>query len=478
MNETVSSVQTTTHGPVWVAQAFLLSLLIPFYIPLGPVLLMPHRIVIILAFMPFFLRLFVSKKAGPVLASDWLLLFSALWAGISLALNHSFSGIIEPFGIHMVEFFGAYLLARVSIRCASDFRRVVWVFFLLVALLLPLAALESITHRAVLLEMLPGNSVSAIDIGKRFGLRRAQTAFAHPILFGVFVSTGLGLFWYALRPRWLRFPAVPIVALATIFSLSTGALISFVMQSGFIGWETIMRTLKRRWTLFAILSIIGYFVVDLLSNRTPFHVLVTYATFSTGSAYNRILIWQYGMENIWNNPIFGLGLNEWERPRWMSSSVDNFWLLLGMRYGFPGILMVLSSLALLLRRVARMELHDPEDRLCRSAYLVAFGGLFVAGGTVHFWHAMMAFVMFIYGSGVWTISGGAGEGVATGSETNTSDERKSRSRYTRQPASGGAIGRSVNAANNTSGVGKRSPNAPARVESSPRRSRRTGSFRR
>ncbi len=435
--------RVATGGPVWTAQLFLFSLLIPFVIPLGPLQLTPHRIVLLVLFVPFLLRLFVMGQGGKVLVADWLLLLSTVWAGFALIANHPFGDIVEGIGIHMVEFFGAYLLARIAIRSAADFRRLVRTLFLIILVLTPFAAVEAITHRPIILDLLPGNHVPAVYIGERMGMRRAQAVFGHPILFGIFVSTGLGLCWFALRPRWLRLPSAVITGAATVFSLSTGALISYVIQSTFIGWETILRVLKRRWTLFTILVIVAYIGIDLLSNRTPFHVLVTYASFSTGSAYNRILIWQFGTENVWNSPLFGIGMHDWERPSWMVASVDNFWLLLGMRYGLPSITMILVALFLILRRVSRVDLTDPEDNAARAGYLVVFGGLFVAGGTVHYWHAMMAFVMFIYGSGLWTITGGAAREVEPDSVPDEPVPRASR--YTRQVRPGVPIGARVTA---------------------------------
>ena len=428
------------RGPVWAAYLFLLSLLVPIYLKVGSLLLMPHRIVLLAMFIPFFLKLFVFRTAGRVLAADWLMLGGSLWAGAALFANHSFAVAIEPFGIHMVEFFGAYLLARVAIRSSRDFRRVTMLLFLLVCLLLPFAAAESILRRPVLLEMLPGTSVRPINgMGVRFGLRRAQAVFAHPILYGVFVSTGFGMFWYALRPRFLRFPAMPITALATLFSVSTGALISIVLQSIFIGWEMVMQTLRTRWRLFLILFAIFYIALDMASNRSPFHVLVDYASFNSGSAYGRIIIWQFGTDNVWENPIFGLGLNDWVRPSWKSASVDNYWLFTTMQYGLPKIIMVFTALFLMIRQVSRANLTDEGDRLARAGYLVSFGGIAIAAGTVHYWHAMMAFATFIYGSGLWAVTGGA---VPADDETVKAEPEAAprRSRYTRQTAPGVPIG--------------------------------------
>ncbi len=440
MSATVDQTAGKARSQVWVAQAFLLSLLIPFFLPVGSLLLMPHRILLLVVFVPFFSMLFVQRRAGPVLAPDWLFFGAALWSGLALAANHPITSVIEPFGIHVVEFFGAYLLARVSIRSSADFRRMARTFFLILLVLVPFAVVESVTQRPVLLNLLPGSTIAPVDAGMRLGLRRAQTVFAHPILFGVFVSTGFGVFWYALRPRWMRFFAAPMVVVGTFMSLSAGALLSLVSQSLFIGWELVLRTLRKRWTIFALLAVFGYIMIDVLSNRTPFHVLVTYGTFYQGSAYARINIWNHGIENVWANPIFGLGLRDWARPVWMGDSVDNFWLLNTMRYGLPTILMIFAALFTILRRVALVEHTDLGDRHAQAAYLTVFGGLFIAGCTVHYWHAMLAFVMFIYGSGLWSISGGAvSEDDEDSGGTDPPPETRRLSRYTRQLASGGPI---------------------------------------
>lgn len=428
------------RGQVWAAQLFLLSLLVPVNIQIGSLFLFPHRVVLLGLFVPFFLMLFVLGRGGRVLLADWCMFLAAFWAGASLFANHAFGTAIEPFGIHMVEFFGAYLVARIGIRSGADFRRMVKTLFLIVLILTPFAIAESVTHRAVLLRLIPVDTLVVVDAGVRLGLRRAQVIFAHPILFGVFVSTGLGLFWYALRPRWLRFPAVPLVAVATICSLSVGALIAFLLQALFIGWETVLKVLRWRWTLFAFLALMAYVAVDVLSNRTPFHVLATYASFSSGSAYNRILIWQHGTDNVWANPIFGLGLKDWVRPDWMKGSVDNFWLATTMTYGLPHLLLLGTALASIIRRVSRTVLPDPDDQLSRASYLVVIGALIIAGGTVHYWHAMLSFVAFIFGTGLWVATNGGLTSAASAPSEPDAPSTERRSRYTRQSTTGGRIG--------------------------------------
>jgi hypothetical protein len=387
---------------------FLVSLLVPTSFWIGPLQMKPYRVVLLALFFPLLFRLF-SGRAGKVMIIDWLMIGAPIWATLALIMNHPIGEMVEPIGIIFLESLGAYLLARVCIRSAEDFRLVVKALFLIILILLVFAAAEGVTRRPILLQLL-GESSAAVDAGVRWGLRRAQAVFAHPIHYGAFVSAGLGLVWYALRPDAgivYRVSCAAAVGLSTFLSLSSGALVAFVMQCVFIGWELAMRPNPMRWRVFAAGSLAGYILLDLLSNRTPFHVLVDYATFSSGSSYMRILIWHYGTDNVAANPIFGIGLNDWEQPGWMTASVDNFWLLLTMQYGLPFIMMFGGALVLILRRVSRQTLTDPVDRACRAGYLTTFGGIAIAGGTVHYWQTMFAFVLFLFGTGMWIVSGGA-----------------------------------------------------------------------
>lgn len=389
--------------------AFMISLVVPVYIRAGPVLLMPHRIVLLISFVPSLIVIFTGK-AGRVLWIDYLMLASVGCAVLSYMVNENpLLGRVQPIGIIALEFFGAYMLGRAGIRSTAQFMSFVKIFFGTALILVPFAAMESLTHRAVLLEIIP-KSVEIVYTAERWGMRRAQAVFGHPILFGVYISVGFGVFWYSLNTATKRLFSAPLVIAGTVFSLSTGALMSVVFQTLFIAWELVFKKFKNRWRVFGALSILLYLAIDLLSNRTPFHVLITYATFNTGSAYNRILIWRYGMENIWANPWLGLGQDvlNWARPAWMSSSADNFWLLMAMKYGIPMFLFMSIAIFLIFRGVAKANLTDPVAQRCRAGFLVAMGGLILAGGTVHYWHAMMAYILFFIGSGVWMINGNTG----------------------------------------------------------------------
>lgn len=414
------------------------SFLIPILISIGPLQLMPHRIFLILVFFPLLHQL-LSGRAGPLLMIDYALVFSALWASVAIFISQGTGALagaspVQATGIYWVEFFGAYLVGRVCIRSPEGFARFVKFYMIIVLVLLPFAIIEAFTKQPFLLDLIP-NSIAPTYNPERWGMRRAQTVFAHPILFGVFVSSAFGLFWYMLRPTGLRIFSVFSVMAATIFSLSSGALISMTIQFYFIAWEFITGRLYWRWKLFAALAVLGYVTIDLLSNRTPFHVLVTYASFNTGSAYSRIQIWEWGMNNVWANPWFGLGLDvgNWERPYWKSGSADNFWLLTAMTYGVPSLVAFVGAVFLIIRQVARASLFSPLAKRCQAGFLVAAGGIIIAGGTVHYWHAMLAFVMFFFGSGIWMIKGET-EPQSTPDPDEAGENDPRALKYTRFPA--------------------------------------------
>ena len=44
---------------------------------------------------------------------------------------------------------------------------------------------------------------------------------------------------------------------------------------------------------------------------------------------------------------------------------------------------------------------DGEEEIVRAGYLTCLGGILIASGTVHNWHAMEGLILFLFGAGVW-----------------------------------------------------------------------------
>jgi hypothetical protein len=108
------------------------------------------------------------------------------------------------------------------------------------------------------------------------------------------------------------------------------------------------------------------------------------------------------MTNVWKNPFVGIGMNDWERPYWLTASVDNFWLLTTMRYGIPAFLLLGIAYLLLLSAVIRRKLGSSGPLFqFRQAWAFTQVGLIVALCTVDIWAIALSYIFFLFGSGGW-----------------------------------------------------------------------------
>jgi hypothetical protein len=197
-----------------------------------------------------------------------------------------------------------------------------------------------------------------------------------------------------------------LIGLSVFLSLSSGALLSIIFQVGLISWAWAMRPVKHKWLILFALFAVAYVVIDIMSTRSPIRVFMTYATFSPHNAYWRATIFEWGMQNVWNNPIVGLGRNDWVRPAWMhSASVDNFWLLVAMRYGIPGFVFLAVGCLISLLQVGWRDFgQNVKLQQFRHAWIFTFIGLTFSLATVHVWASAYSFIFFLFGAGLWLIT--------------------------------------------------------------------------
>lgn len=400
---------------------FIITMYLPISIYLGSIRLSPYRAILILLLVPSFFKL-INGKAGKLLPTDWFIIFYALYGAAALFATTDLDAVMEPAGIFIIESLGAYLIGRTLVRDEQGFRAMSKFLFYSILLLLPFALIETLTNRALILEVLrPFFNVAPKGfISPRFGLHRAQVVFEHPILYGAYVASSFGIIYYiasqSARVPLINFKAI-IVAFAGVLSVSSGVISSLMVQIILILWDRNTKSIKSRWKIFGAILVSFYFIIDLISNRSPFHVIVSYLTFSAGSAYNRILIWNYGTAEVWRHPIFGIGFGEWERPSWMSGSMDNFWLVTAVRHGLPAFIFIAGAVVFLLRDIGRLTLPTPQLNNCRSGWFVSLGGMIVAGATVDYWNAIYVWFMFMLGAGMWLMN--SADAVASNSEASS-----------------------------------------------------------
>lgn len=398
---------------MWII-VFVIATAMPLTFQIAGAHLNVHRALMLAMIIPLVGGWISGRAPGKIVLVDILMIAHALWMLIALLSNHSPDAVIVYWLSQATETLGPYLLARLVVRDKGSFLFFAKCLICMVLFLLPFAMIESVTGKTILVdifEKIPGTGVPRnVGYGERLGLTRAQVTFDHPILYGTYCAIPLSLAIIALKAderiskngRSLR--GFAILA-AVFFSVSSGALAGAVVQVSLITWDSMLRKVRGRWHIFAGLFFAAYAFVAMVSNRAPLVVLISYVTFSTSTAYNRILIWRYGTDDVMSNPLFGIGLNDWSRPIWMGSSVDNFWLLWAMRYGLVGFLLLALPILLILYKVVRRDFSaDAGLANCRKGYVFSVVGLVTAVATVAFWGGAYAMLCFLIGSGVWMMA--------------------------------------------------------------------------
>lgn len=385
---------------------FLICVVQPFNFTVGDVLLSPLRIFILFAAVPLALAI-LRGAAGKLIWPDYFLLAYVLWIPIPVVLNHGAAAPLPLTAMTILETLVPYMLARLFIRDAESFRLFGRWVLRLVAVLLPFAAIESIADRnliTLVYDAIPGIDVfRQVEHPPRLGLHRAQGSFEHPILFGVFAVLPLALAWRALfSSAFKRVFWTGISLAAVFFSLSAGALFAAVFQLGLLGYDIIFRSIRTRWRLFATMAVVAYIFGVIFIEANPIVYAISNFTFNSATAFNRVRIWQLGTDVVASSPVFGIAFSDWPRPQWMPPSVDNYWLLIAMRYGMVGFVLFTAAVVASIVRATRLDLSNhPDAALCRSALLISFGGTAIALATVHVWSGTYATLMFLLGAFAW-----------------------------------------------------------------------------
>lgn len=387
---------------------FLLALISPFILQVGGVRLSAYRIVL-LVMTPALMYFWMAGRAGRIRLADVAVLLLSLWATVSFSVLHGPGVGIEAGGIFFVETMGAYLLARVFIRSAAAFRAMAKLLFWMAMFFLPFAVIEATTGKNILLDLArslwTAHPHRHAD-GQRLGLDRVQATFEHPILFGVFCGTVIGLTHKVLgygQSFLRRTGRTALVFVTAAFSLSAGPLTGMVAQFYMIVWDTLFVRLRSRWIVLAGLVAAGLVFLEIAATRSAPAIFISYFAFNEYSAYLRIHMWNFGTASILNHPLFGIGFNDWERPFWMTSSIDMFWIVHGVRHGIPAMAMTfLAFFAVYLPLAFRRNLGDFRHD-CRLGLLFSLTGFFLMGWTVHYWNAVYALFLFMLGSGVWLL---------------------------------------------------------------------------
>lgn len=394
--------------PVAPVMVFLVGLIVPWAVKIGSFGITLPRLVLLVFLLPSLIKL-ARGDAGPINIVDVLVLLLCGWICLSLSVVAGWSTGLESGGIIALETAGSYFLARCYIRNADDFRAVVRVLFICVVAILPFAIFEAVTGNNLLMSLfamvLP--TVPMSYDGLRWGLKRVQSVYEHPILFGVCTGSTLALVYLVLGDgigAARRGVCTLLVVSAAFLSMSSGAFAVMAFQIGLVGWATATARIPHNWVILGGFIVATFVIIELGSSQSVPQFYISHFSLDRNTAWLRLLIWEFGSASVMAHPIFGIGFSSWVRPRWLSDSIDMFWMAEAIRHGIPGGLLIMALPFATLAIVARARLPDARSSVYRVAYLIVITSFFLAGWTVHFWGSAYLLFLFLLGCGGWLAS--------------------------------------------------------------------------
>jgi len=153
-----------------------------------------------------------------------------------------------------------------------------------------------------------------------------------------------------------------------------------------------------------------YVVVDVASNRDPFRVAFSYLLFSEHNGYVRYYVWVnsfFVVHQSLFSALFGYGfaieqfelVNNIFFSSLMKRSIDSYWLVNLVRYGWPMFLLllflVISVISKNLRETSRLKGEVRKRKPLLEAWLIVVFSYTLISFTVHFWTSMSSFYMVL-----------------------------------------------------------------------------------
>ncbi|MFN3863724.1 MAG: O-antigen ligase family protein [Erythrobacter sp.] len=381
-----------------------------FNVAIGESVIPPYRFVLLASV--FYIVASRIRGQWKFVLPDTLMVVATVWIWIAFYLNSAFYDFFTASVALTSDIVLSYFFARSAFRSLRDLR-------LFLVLMAPafvvtgaIIAIESVTKTHIiqpLARSLLGTANGYSLVEYRLGLLRAAGPFPHPILAGLFFATLLPLFWFSGLRGWPRVVGIG-AALASLFTVSSAALLALTSGAVLIAYDRLTEWIANiTWRLFFILFGIFIFVAELGTKSGTFNLIVRFGSLNSDSAYYRTLIWRFGKKSVEAHPWFGIGYKDWERPLWMSSSVDNYWLLQAIQVGIVppliyAIVLLLAFIALL-RRGASANLADGRTLrgVAITMVVLAFGVVSVAVWlSAQVWFHMLMGIGVSLGYGAYT----------------------------------------------------------------------------
>jgi len=381
---------------------YFLSMLVPseMFFEVAGVRFEIYRFILIFSFFVFAREMIEYAQREKVV--KYLLAYVAICA-LALFYNHGLASL-ESIFIHFLEVYVGFFIGMSVAADPQRFKILLKVVCIGYILLIPFAIVESQNGYRILhvwAADISGNYFAGIkgsleylgDSYYRYGLHRASTVFSHPILYSVVAACTIPLVFLTFGRSWWLWSIGLFVALVT--SVTSAGILMVIMFFGMRFLKSVSKFYPSVYKHILYVVVAWFFVVLIFSNRGPIPVLIDLMAINPETGYARYLQWEYASDDVRDNLLFGIGFKEWSRPWWMSASVDNYWLMVALRFGCVALVTIAAVYITNMVRV--WKLYMVSGALSHYMFFTCLLQLAFAGVTVHFFDRAALYVFMMLG---------------------------------------------------------------------------------
>lgn len=271
----------------------------------------------------------------------------------------------------LMDTFCAYLAARFCISDrASLLTAMKWIAVGFAGLAL-VGVAESVTgwqSYNMLKIYCPWQSVSEPELNPRSGFYRAIGPFPHSITFGAAFAMFIPLAYWLRHERgyWgmLSYWLSALFVVGAVSSMSSGPWMMIVFTFGCLAFEHYKKLVKPA----IVFVIFSCFIVEIISNRSFYDVLCSYANPIGGAGGHRGQLIHLAIDHFDEWWLVGYGGQD---PGWGESlgmtrtDVTNHYIMAGVEYGLVGVIAICGALATAIYMLVRSH-NSVNDPVLRS----------------------------------------------------------------------------------------------------------------
>ncbi len=312
---------------------------------------------------------------------DSLVLLSMAAYTIPIFLTHPFGMAVENRAGFLMDTLLAYAVARLVI---TDYPKLLKIIKIVAVILVPLTVVgvvEAVTGIRPFRVFLERSAVFThlSNYGMRYGFYRAFGPFSHSILFGCTFGLFIPLIYYLRHQsaHWRYYAIIlSLFAMAgAMSSMSSGPYVLVMLVIVCL----IMEHAKNWLKVVMVTLVVGLIMVDIISNRTFYHVIASYANPLGGSGWHRAKLIDLAISHFNEWWLVGYGPQD---PGWgevlgmAKTDITNEFVFAAVRYGIWGVgalCAVLVNAFIYMIRIHQKTLSRPIKSLSW-----AFGSVLVA----------------------------------------------------------------------------------------------------